>query len=87
MNTRLRTANLLQTHTFELLSNQQQIDGVSIKLTPLKTGPYLIAAKPTDTTDLVQGQKKRKNYHTSKSNSTIFFQKKNKSNKNYIIIY
>ena len=50
MNHRFRTANPLEKKTFVLVTNQQQIDGVSKKLLPLKTGPYLIIDKPTETT-------------------------------------
>ena len=42
MNKRFRTAKPLPIRTFVLLTNQQQIDGVSKKLIPQKTGPYLI---------------------------------------------
>ena len=50
MKTRLRKAKPLQIHTFVLITNQQQVDGVSKKILSLKTGPYLIIEKPTDTT-------------------------------------
>ena len=33
-----------------MVTNQQQIEGVSKKLLPLKTGPYLVIDKPTETT-------------------------------------
>ena len=59
MNTRFRTAKPLQINTFVLLTNQQHGDGVSKKL-PLKTGPYLIIEKPTDTTYIQKDQKKEK---------------------------
>ena len=39
MNTRFRTAKTLEKKTFVLVTNQQQIEGVSKKLLPLKTGP------------------------------------------------
>ena len=58
MNTRFRTTKPLQNHTFVLLTNQQQIEGVLKKLLPLKTGPYLIIEKPTDTTYILQDQNK-----------------------------
>ena len=50
MNLRFRTAKPLEKNTFVLVTNQQQVDGVSKKLLPLKTGPYLIIDKPTETT-------------------------------------
>ena len=49
MNLRFRTAKPLEKNTFVLTTNQQQIDRVSKKLLPLKTGPYLIVDKPTET--------------------------------------
>ena len=58
MNTRFRTAKPLPIRTFALLTNQQQIEGVSKKLIPLKTGPNLIIGKPTDTTYILQDQNK-----------------------------
>ena len=42
MNLRFRTAKPLEKNTFVLVTNHQQIDGISKKLLPLKTGPYLI---------------------------------------------
>ena len=45
MNLRFRTAKLLEKNTFVLVKNQQQVDGVSKKLLPLKTGPYPIIDK------------------------------------------
>ena len=69
MNTRFRN------RTFVLLTNQQQIDGVSKKLIPLKTGPYLIIEKPTDTTYILQ-DKDKKNYNPQKSYSTILPKRK-----------
>ena len=60
MNTRFRTAKPLPIRTFVLLTNQQQIDGVSKKLIPLKTGPYLIIEKPIDTKYILQNQNKEK---------------------------
>ena len=50
MNLRFRTAKPLEKNTFVLVTNQQQFDGVSKKLLPLKTGLYLIVDKPTETT-------------------------------------
>ena len=50
MNLRFRTAKPLEKNTFVLVTNQQQVDGVSKKLLPLKTGPHLIIDKPTETT-------------------------------------
>ena len=60
MNKRFRTAKPLPVRTFVLLTNQQQIYGVSKKLIPLKTGPYLIIKKPTDTTDILQDKNEEK---------------------------
>ena len=50
MNLRFRTAKPLEKKTFVLVTNQQQVDGVSKKLLPLKKGPYLTKDKPTETT-------------------------------------
>ena len=50
MNRRFRTAKPLERNTFVLVINQQQVDGVSKKLLPLKTGPHLITDEPTETT-------------------------------------
>ena len=36
------------------MTNQQQVDGLSKKLLPLKTGPYLIIEKPTETTYILK---------------------------------
>ena len=60
MNTRFRTAKPLPIRTFVLLTNKQQIEGVSKKLIPFKTGPYLIIEKTTDTTYILQDQNKGK---------------------------
>ena len=60
MNTRFGTAKILPIRTFVLLAIQQRIDGVSKKLIPLKTGPYLIIEKPTDTTYILQDKDKEK---------------------------
>ena len=49
-----RTAKSLEKNTFVLITNQQQIDGVSKKLLPLKTGTYLIIDKPTETTYILK---------------------------------
>ena len=58
MNTRFRTAKPLEKNTFVLVTNQQQIEGVSKKLLPLKTGPYLIVDKPTATTYILKDNNK-----------------------------
>ena len=60
MNTRFRTAKPLPIRTFVLLTNQQQIEGVSKKIILLKTGPYPIIEKPTDTTYILLDQNKEK---------------------------
>ena len=59
MNRRFRTAKPLERNTFVLVTNQQQIDGVSKKLLPLKTGPYLIIDKPTETTYILKDNIKK----------------------------
>ena len=41
-----------------MITNQQQVDGVSKKLLPLKTGPYLIVDKPTETTYILKDNNK-----------------------------
>ena len=53
MNLRFRTAKRLEKNTFVPVTNQQQVDGVSKKLLPLKTGSYLIIDKPTETTNIL----------------------------------
>ena len=58
MNVRFRTAKPLEKNTFVLITNQQQIHGVSKKLLPLKTGPYLIIDKPTETTYILKDTNK-----------------------------
>ena len=58
LNLRLRTAKPLDKNTFVLITNQQQVDGVSKKLLPLKTGPYLIVDKPTETTYILKDNNK-----------------------------
>ena len=58
MNLRFRTAKPLEKNTFVLITNQQQIDGVSKDLLPLKTGPYLIIDKPTETTYILKDHNK-----------------------------
>ena len=58
MNLRFRTAKPLEKNTFVLVRNQQQIEGVSKKLLPLKTGPYLIIDKPTETTYILKDSNK-----------------------------
>ena len=58
MNLRFRTAKPLEKNTFVLITNQQQVDGVSKKLLTLKTGPYLIIDKLTETTYILKDQNK-----------------------------
>ena len=58
MNLRFGTAKPLEKNTFVLITNQQQFDGVSKKLLPLKTGPYLIIDKPTETTYILKDNNK-----------------------------
>ena len=58
MNLRFRTAKPLEKNTFVLITNQQQVDGVYKKLLPLKTGPYLIIDKPTETTCILKDNNK-----------------------------
>ena len=58
MNIRFRTAKPLEKNTFLLVTNQQQIEGVSKKLLPLKTGPYLIIDKSTETTYILKDNNK-----------------------------
>ena len=58
VNLRFRTAKPLEKNTFVLVTNHQQIDGVSNKLLPLKTGPYLIIDKPTETTYILKNNNK-----------------------------
>ena len=58
MNLRFRTAKPLEKNTFVLVTNQQQVDGVSKKLLPLKTEPYLIIHKPTETTYILKDNNK-----------------------------
>ena len=58
MNLRFRTAKPLENNTFVLVTNQQQVEGVSKKLLPLKTGPYLIIDKPTETTYILKDNNK-----------------------------
>ena len=57
MNLRFGTAKPLEKNTFVLVTNQQQND-VSKKLLPLKTGPYLIIDKPTETTYILKDNNK-----------------------------
>ena len=54
MNLRFRTAKPLEKNTFVLVTNQQQVDGVSQKLLQLKTGPYLLIDKTTETTYILK---------------------------------
>ena len=86
MNTRFRTAKPLPIRTFVLLTNQQQKDGVSKKLIPLKTGPYLINEKPTDTTYILGNQKKEK-ITIHKNHIEPYYPKKNILKKNSTITY
>ena len=58
MNLRFRTAKLLVKNTFVLVTNQQQVDGVSKKLLPLRTGPYLNIDKPKETTYILKDNSK-----------------------------
>ena len=58
MDLRFRTAKSLEKNTFVLVTNQQQIDGVSKKLLPIKTRPYLIIDKPTNTTYIFKDNNK-----------------------------
>ena len=58
MNIRFRTAEPLEKNTFVFVTNQQQIEGVSKKLLPLKTGQYLIVDKPTQTTYILRANNK-----------------------------
>ena len=58
MNLRFRTVKAIEKNTFVLVTSQQQVDGVSKKLLPLKTGPYLIIDKPTETTYILKDNKK-----------------------------
>ena len=58
MNLRFRTAKPLKKDTFVLLTNQQQVDGVSKKILPFKTGPYLITDKPTEATYILKNNNK-----------------------------
>ena len=59
MNLRFRKAKPLEKNTFVFVTNQQQIDGVSKKMLPLKTGPYLIIDKPTETTYILKDNNKK----------------------------
>ena len=58
MNLRFRTTKPLEKNTFVLVTNQQHVDGVSKKLLPLKTGPYLIIDKLTETTYILKDSNK-----------------------------
>ena len=58
MNLRFRKAKPLEKHAFVLVTNQQQVDGASKKLLPLKIGPYLIIDKPTETTYILKDNNK-----------------------------
>ena len=74
MNTRFRTAKTLRIRTFVILTNQQQIEGVSKKLIPLKTGPYLTIEKPTNTTYILQDQNKE-NFTIHRNHIVPYYQK------------
>ena len=76
MNIRFRTAKPLEKNTFVLITNQQQIDGVSKKLLPLKTGPYLIINKPTETTYILK--ENNKEYITIHRNHIVPYYPKEK---------
>ena len=58
MNLRFSTAKPLEKNTFVLITNQQQVDGVSKKLLPLKTRPYINIDKPTETTYILKDHNK-----------------------------
>ena len=58
MNLRFRTSKPLEKITFVLVTNQQQVEGVSKKLLPLNTGPYLIIDKPRETTYILKDTNK-----------------------------
>ena len=87
MNLRFRTAKPLEKNTFVLITNQQQIDGVSNKLLPLKTGPYLIIDKPTETTYILKDNNKE--YITTHRNHIVPYYPKERHNKlelqNYLL--
>ena len=81
INIRFRTAKSLEKNTFVLVTNQQQIEGVSKKLLPLKTGPYLIIDKPTETTYILKdNNKEQKTIHNNHIVLYHTIQKKNTSN-------
>ena len=75
MNLRFRTAKPLEKNTFVLVTNQQQVDGVSKKMLPLKTGTYLIFDKPTETTYILKDNNKEQ-ITIQKSHCTILPQRK-----------
>ena len=76
LNSRFRTAKPLDKNTFVLITNQQQIDGVSKKLLPLKTGPYLIVDKPTETTYILKDNTNKHITIHRKSYCTILSERK-----------
>ena len=55
---RFRISKPIEKNTFVLVTNQQQLDGVSRKLLYLKTGLYLIIDKPTETTYILKDNNK-----------------------------
>ena len=58
MNLRFGTAKPLEKNTFVLVTTQQQVEGASKKLLPLKTGPYLIIDNTTETTYILKDNNK-----------------------------
>ena len=89
MNLRFRTAKPLEKNTFVLVTNQQQIDGVSKKLLPLKTGPYLIIDKPTETTYILKDNNKEQ-ITIHRSHIVPYYPKENDIKlelQNYILTY
>ena len=79
MNIRFRTAKPLEKNTFILVTNQQQVVGVSKKLLPLKMGPYLIIDKPTETTYVLGDNNKE--HITLHRNHIVAYYPKEKHNK------
>ena len=88
MNIRFRTAKPLEKNTFVVITNHQQIEGVSKKLLPLKTGPYLIIDKPTETTYILKDNNKE--YITIHRNNIVPYYPKEKHIKlelqNYLLM-
>ena len=58
MDLSFRSAKPPEKNTFVLVTIQQQVDGVSKKLLPLKTGPYLIIDKPRRTRYILKDNNK-----------------------------